>query len=182
VNASLGARAAESDIGLLLDFRVQRVECLGNIVVESTGLSVVLTSNRDYGANLLGINMAHTGALCGAGIQTRSITHSLFCGLRFVLLVLQRESIDRVVPRLVTPISTEIFSLLSLFVFSKTRVVIFPSDTAAKEIPIDVTINGNRAAHAPKDPTTLTDHPHVCLTHVVRDMEHHLLYILIIID
>lgn len=51
VNTSL-VSAANSDIGLVLDFGVERVEVLLEVVVEAAGSSVVLCDNSDRVTNL----------------------------------------------------------------------------------------------------------------------------------
>ena len=56
VDASLSAGTAKGDEGLLLDLGVERVERLRHVVVEGAGLSVVLASNGNDGADLLGLN------------------------------------------------------------------------------------------------------------------------------
>ena len=80
------------------------------------------------------------GARC---LQTRNVSDFFSIGHAFQLSLLDREVIDRVVPGLVTPVSTETLSLLSLFVFSEARVVILPCDTTAEEVPIHVTVDGD---------------------------------------
>lgn len=178
MDASLGARATEGDKGLLLDLGIEGVESLGHVVVKGTWLSVVLTGNRDNSTDLLWLNKSDSSIIVAGSHNTRVVRNSLLSGLSLILGFLDGKIESGFEARLETPVCTELIGILSLFILSQARVVVLVGSSAAKEIPIEVTVHGYEAAQAPKHPTTLTDHPHVGLTHVICDMEHHLLLIL----
>lgn len=73
-----------------------------------------------------------------------------------------------------TPICSSGLGFGLLLLFRLAREMILPGDTTAQIVPVDSTIEGNEAEGAPENPAHLTDHPHVRLTHVVGNMEHHL--------
>ena len=84
MNTSLGARATESNVGLLFDFRVERVESLRHIVVKCARLSIVLACDGNYSADFFRLEKSYTTVLGSIKLQTRSVSYSLSWGLLFV--------------------------------------------------------------------------------------------------
>jgi hypothetical protein len=174
VNAALGSAATKSDIGFLLNLRVQRVEGLRHVVVEGSRCPVVLLYDVYHCPDFLGLCDAFALFAGIASHDSWMILKALLASLLCVLSCFDREVVGRLIARLETPVGSISVSLLFLIILSKPRVVILPGNSAGKEVPIEVTIKRDESAEAPKDPTSLTDHPYVGLTHVVRDVEHHL--------
>jgi hypothetical protein len=74
---------------------------------------------------------------------------------------------------MVTPVSSQSFSILSFFIFSLARKPILKSYSSTDEVPIEGSVKRNERAEAPENPTHFTDHPNVGFSHVVSNMEHH---------
>lgn len=168
--------SSDSYVGLLLDFWEVWIERLLVVVIENTGLPVVLLGNWDEGSDFLGGHDAGH-ALLGLG-ETRSghITEVLLSRLVGVFLWLNGEVVDGLVPRVETPIGALASSLLYPFISSSVVKCFSPGGTLAEEVPVGVSIKHDRTADGPEDPTHLPDHPSVGLTHVVLNMENHCCY------
>ena len=119
MDASLCAGPTEGDKSLLLDLGVERVERLRHVVVESAWLSVVLTSNGNNGADLLGLNKALSAIIRAGSDNSGVVVEALLRGLCIVLGALDRELKTGLVARLKTPIGTQLLSILSLVILSQ---------------------------------------------------------------
>lgn len=174
VDLSSDVWIANSDVGLLIDLWVKRVESLRDVVIEGAWLSVVLQGDRDDGSHILRLNSA---LLLVKGrvnvVETRSVLEVLFSGLAVVLDLLKREVVDGLVSGAVTPVGSEALGLLALLILSLASEPLLPGHSSAVVVPVHVSIDGDEGNSAPEDPTHLPDHPHVGLTHVVSHVEHH---------
>lgn len=144
MDAPLGSGATEGDVGLLLDLGVEREEGLRHVVVEGARLTVVLGRDRDKGADLLGCGHAFAHLSRVTSHNTRVVSETLSAGLGFIDSLLDREVVARLISGLVTPVGSVLFSLLALFFLRLARPVILPDDSATKEVPIELTIDGHK--------------------------------------
>ena len=101
------------------------------------------------------------------------IVNSLQLGLSLILSGLKGEFVGWLVPWLITPVANKRLSVLLLFGLGSTEEVLPPGHSPIQEVPVCVTIERCRADEAPEYPPHLPDHPHVSFSHVVRDVEHH---------
>jgi hypothetical protein len=134
---SIGTKCDET---LLLNLRIERVERLGEVVVEFTRVSVVLRSNRDQGPHILRCGIAFLLLSAHDGCKSRCVLKVFFSCLRVVLVLLNRELVDRLVSWLVSPVGSQALSLCSLIFFTLTSVPVLPSDSSTKEIPIEISV------------------------------------------
>ena len=166
--------AAESDVRLIFDLGVRAVEGLWVIVVEHSGLSVMLAHDCDKVTNLLRLNNVVVAIdhvrLCA---HSRHIINGLFASLGRVLRSLNREGVLRLVTRVITPISSLGLCLCHPFSLSATEVVVPPGTSSTEVVPVGVTVDWNGSNDGPEYPSHLPDHPYIGLSHVVRNVEHH---------
>ena len=103
------------------------------------------------------------------------VVNSLQLRLSLILLVFEREVVDWVVSWLVTPVGAQVLRLLLLVSLVTTEIMVSVGHTPAEEVPVRATVERGHADAAPEDPTHLTDHPDISLSHIVRDVKHHIL-------
>ena len=160
--------AAQSDIRFILNLGVRAVEVLCEVVIEDSGLSVVLAHDGDKVTNLFGLNNFVVAVdhvrLCA---HARHIINGLFTRLGRVLCRLNREGVLRFVSRVVAPISTLSLCLGHLFSLSAPEVVVPPGTSSTEIVPVGVTVDWNGGDDGPEYPSHLPDHPYVGLAHVV---------------
>ena len=178
MHVSLCLAITNSYIALLLDFRIERVECLRSPVVKHSWSSVVLTGNSHNGSHFLRINESLAVFSSHLRLETRSISESFFSSLLIVPLSFKREWDRRLIARLVTPVSSIGFSFLLLLLFTLAIEPVSKGHTSTQVVPINVSVDWDESNKAPQHPTTLTNHPDIGLAHVVRHVEHHFNYYL----
>ena len=165
--------AAESDVSLLVDVREGRVEGLTVAIVECSGLTVVFAHDHDEVLHLGVFRLASVLAIELEQTDSRYVLHSLLPSLGRLLASLDREWVLAFVTRMVTPVCTLGLRLGAFLILRLARQAVFPCNATAQVVPVNVTVDGNEAEEAPEDPPHLADHPHVRLTHVVRNVKHH---------
>ena len=165
--------AAHGDVRLLVDVGEGRVERLRVAVVEGARLAVVLAHDHDEVLHLAVPHQALLFALQLVQADSWRVPNRLLSRHQGLLPRLDRERVLALVPRMVAPVSPIVLSLCHPIRFGFTGQGVFPGDTAAKIVPIDVTVEGDEAEEAPEDPSHFADHPDVRLTHVICNMEDH---------
>ena len=165
--------ASDGDISFLVDLGERRVEGLRIGIVEGARGTIVLTGNHDQRLHIWVLYEAGLLTLGVMGADSGHITDLLLSCLFGLDSRLDREVVLALIAGMETPIGTFLLSLLSPVFLSLATHAIFPCNTSAQVVPVDITIDGNESECAPEDPTHFADHPSVGLAHVVCDMEHH---------
>ena len=165
--------STDNQICLLVYLRIERVEVLAEIVVKCTWLTIMLHPDRENSSDIFGWHESPFDIHVSSWIQTRMIVHFFFGCLSCIFLYFQGKVVFWFIPLLITPISTGVFSLCLSFFLSTTEKMISPWCSPTQVVPISDSIKWNRNASTPEDPSALSNHPYVGLTHVIRNMEHH---------
>lgn len=161
------------DYGFLLHFWECWEELLRVVIVERSWSSVVLSSNHDNGLNFGMGHEANTMFFLFVHSDTWHVMHSLFISLKCIL-----SGFDWVLsvwcePWMVSPATYWCLSFFSLLFLSLSGKRISPCDSAAKIVPVCISVKWNGKPDGPKDPSHLPDHPDISLAHIVGNMEHH---------
>ena len=95
-------------------------------------------------------------------------------GLLGILVGLDGEWKFGLKTRMVTPVTLHRLPVSLLLFLSSTEGRVIPGNSTSEVVPVNITVDGDETEDTPQNPSHFADHPDICLTHVVRDMEHHL--------
>ena len=171
---------AKCNIGFLVDLWECRVESLWVVVVECTGLSVMLPQCHDHAAYLIVRHDTLPLIFKILSSKTWHVSIALFSSLLRILPCLDTEWVLCFIPRIETPVTFEIFSCFALFILSSLEVIL-PCDPSSEVIPVEVSVCGYEEEEGPEHPSHFAYHPHIGLAHIVRNVEYHCVKINIII-
>ena len=165
--------STDDEVRLLVDVSVMRVEVLGVVVVEHASGAIVLLKNTLNHTHVPWLILAPLNVHVTLGAQPWMVHDLLHLGLAFVLSALHGKFVNWLIPGLITPVADEGLSMFLLFNLGSAEEVGLPGDSPVEVVPVGATVDGGGGDHAPQNPTHLADHPHVGLTHVIRNMKHH---------
>ncbi len=83
------------------------------------------------------------------------------------------EIVSRFISRLVSPISSLFLGLCFHVLFTDSAQFFLQDDSASQEIPIEISIQGDKSNCSPEDPTHFSNHPDISLSHIVGHMKYH---------
>ena len=174
-SATCSASVSESDVCLLVNVSVMRVESLRIVVVKYSWLSVVLFRGHDDAANFTVGENSSLRLLTFGYFEPWHIFKGLLSGLLSIFLCLDTEWVLCLVSWVETPVCFKwlcLCFLICLWTFE----IVLPSYTSTEIVPVEVSIGRNKEEEGPEHPSHLTNHPHVGLAHVVGNVEHHCIY------
>ena len=121
---------AKCNVGLLVNLWECRVESLWVVVVESSGLSVMLPHRHDNAADFIVWHYTLPLVFKITSPKTWHVSKALFSSLLRILSCLDTEWVLRFIPRMESPVTFKIFSCFALFILSPFEVIL-PCDSSS---------------------------------------------------
>ena len=103
------------DVGIALYVVESRVEILLEVVVENSGLTVVLRDNGNKRSDIHRLHLSLVVVVFARSAESRRVSDSFLLSLRCIFPLFDGEIIDRVISRVVTPVGSEFDGIGCLF-------------------------------------------------------------------